>query len=62
MARFNQIAIGEIFFDCDTGEYYIKKSEKSAWIYVVDDDCELRDNDGQPVQCEFPPNHQVEDI
>lgn len=62
MATFDQISIGEIFFEGETGEYYIKKSEKSAWVYDIAEDHEYEDADGQPMQCEFPPNHQVEDI
>ena len=62
MATFDQISIGEIFFEGETGEYYIKKSEKSAWVYDIAEDHEHRDGDGLPMQCEFPPNHQVEDI
>ena len=64
MATFDQISIGEIFFEGETGEYYIKKSEKSAWVYVIGEDHEFLDNDGQPIflQCEFPQDHQVEDI
>lgn len=62
MAMFNQIPVGAVFFEGDTGEYYIKKSEKSAWVYIVSEDHEFLDSDGQPMQCEFPPNHQVEDI
>ena len=62
MAMFDQIPVGAVFFEGDTGEYYIKKSEKSAWVYDVSEDCEFLDGDGQPMQCEFPPNHQVEDF
>lgn len=62
MATFDQIPVGAVFFEDDTGEYYIKKSEKSACVYVVDEDHEYLDHDGQPMQCEFPPNHQVEDF
>ena len=59
MATFDQIPVGAVFFEDDTGEYYIKKSEKSAWVYVVDEDHEFLDRDVQPMQCEFPPNHQI---
>ena len=62
MAMFDQIPVGAVFFEGETGEYYIKKSEKSAWVYVIDEDHEVLDSDGQPIQCEFPPNHQVEDF
>ena len=60
--KFKDVAIGQIFFEGETGEYYIKKSEKSSWVYVIDEDHEYLDRDGQPMQCEFPPNHQVEEI
>ena len=62
VATFDQNPVGAVFVEDDTGEYYIKKSEKSACVYVVDEDHEFLDRDGQPMQCEFPPNHQVEDF
>ena len=62
MKTFEQISVGEIFFEGETGEYYIKKSEKSSWVYMIDEDREYVDSDGQPMQCEFPQNHQVEEI
>ncbi len=57
---FGQIPIGGIFFEGSTGEYYVKKSEKSAWVYVIDENREYLDRDNQPMQCEFPTSHQVE--
>jgi hypothetical protein len=62
MARFNQIAIGQIFFEGETGEYYVKKSEKSSWVYDIAKDHAVVDRDGQPMQCQFPAEHQVEDF
>ena len=60
--KFGEIEVGQVFFENQTGEYYVKKSEKSAWVYVIGDDHVFFDGDGQPMQCEFPPNHEVEEI
>lgn len=62
MTTFNEITIGEVFFESLTGEYYIKKSEQTSWVFIIDEDHEYLDNDGQPIQCEFPFDHEVEDI
>ena len=62
MAKFNVITIGEIFCDGETGDYYIKKTEKTAWLYDIAEDHECLDADFQEIQRAFSPDHQVEDI
>lgn len=62
MARFSQVEINALFFEGETGEYYIKVSEQSAWVYNMNDKKIHTDRAGTPMQCEFPENHQVEDI
>lgn len=62
MARFDQISIGEIFFDGQTDEYYIKKTDMSGCIYDIAEDHESLDADFQPMQRAFTAGHQVEDI
>lgn len=59
---FDQIAIDEIFFEGTTGEYYVKKSESSAWVYVISEDSVFLDNSGQIMQCKFPKKHIVETV
>ena len=62
MATFDQISIGEIFFEGETGEYYIKKDEVSSAVYDISEDAEAEGFDGKPIICIFPEEHQVEDI
>lgn len=66
MARFYQIPIGGIFFEGETGEYYVKKSEKTAHVYVLTNSREYGreylDKNNEPIICEFSPGHQVEDF
>lgn len=62
MTTFDQIAIDEIFFEGTTGEYYIKKSESLAWVYVISEDRVFLGSNGRVMQCKFPKKHIVETV
>ena len=52
--RFDQVPIGNVFFDAGTGEYHMKLDEGTS--VVID-----RDSGDEYYQCEFPPWHEVEE-
>ena len=61
MARFYQIPIGGIFFEGETGEYYLKISDTDSHVYdIMEDHVYISGN--YPIVCVFSPSHQVEDI
>ena len=57
--EFKDINIGKVFFDPQTLNVYIKKTEKAGWVYILKESCEFRDSDGQPMQVVFPPNYPI---
>lgn len=61
MTTFDKLVKEEIFFENSTGEYYVKKSDTSAFVYDISEDCVFMVQD-MPIQCSFPPDHPVETI
>lgn len=57
--RFSDIAIGQVFFENVTGEYYVKMSASSAFVYDIGKLCVYKDQNGY-IECHFDPTHSVE--
>lgn len=58
--EFGRLDVGAIFFEGETGEYYIKESDTTALVYDMNKKqiC----NASGPMRCEFPADQQIEDF
>jgi hypothetical protein len=59
--EFKDVAIGEIFYDHDSGEFYKRFDYKTAAIYDFMT-CGLYVQNGCTIEKNFPPDHVVETI
>lgn len=60
--KFGRLAIGELFFEGETGEYYIKESDTTALVYAMNTKSVFKGSVGGVIRCEFPADQQIEDI
>lgn len=59
--KFKDVSIGQVFFEDQTGEYYIKVSDTDSHVYDVSEDC-VHMVGTEPITCIFPQDHEIDEI
>jgi hypothetical protein len=65
MMKFQDVKIGEVFFENTNGEYYKKLAEDTSVVWELEEDRAYTYRhplykDPQTLECDFPPDHPVE--